>query len=167
MTDLHTQHQEDCYQHSMSFNMDLLDSIHTILLTVCAHVYVCMHVCVCVHDVCMHTCMFMCVCVCRCEGLCSKCVCALQYRMSTDVTETECMLGDGPTCRHQNECGEQGDLVLGEVHRAHVLGKLKDGADQIVTTCQQHSYTQHSRGADTGVRISGLLRAWAEVTEAW
>lgn len=41
------------------------------------------------------------------------------------------------TRRHQHERREQGDLVLRQVHRTQVLPEFKDGADQVVATCQR------------------------------
>lgn len=49
-----------------------------------------------------------------------------------------------PTCRHQHKGGEQGDLILRQVHRTQVFPKLEDGADQVVTAC-------HSKGQREGV----------------
>lgn len=48
-----------------------------------------------------------------------------------------------PTSRHQHKGGEQGDLILRQVHRTQVFPKLEDGADQVVTAC--HSKGQRER----------------------
>lgn len=42
------------------------------------------------------------------------------------------LLEPGSVGRHQDEGGEQGDLVFREVHRTQVFPKLEDRADQVV-----------------------------------
>lgn len=51
-----------------------------------------------------------------------------------------------PTGRHQHKGGEQGDLILRQVHRTQVFPKLEDGADQVVTAC--HSKGHRERASD-------------------
>lgn len=51
-----------------------------------------------------------------------------------------------PTSRHQHKGGEQGDLILRQVHRTQVFPKLEDGADQVVTAC--HSKGHRERAQD-------------------
>lgn len=43
------------------------------------------------------------------------------------------LLEPGSVSRHQHKGGEQGDLILRQVHRTQVFPKLEDGADQVVT----------------------------------
>ncbi len=50
-----------------------------------------------------------------------------------------------PTSRHQHKGGEQGDLILRQVHRTQVFPKLEDGADQVVTACHSKGHREEGR----------------------